>query len=158
MKKSAFALAALLLTPLAALHAANTFLVENGQPRAEIVIAEKPQRSVRIAAQDLQTYLEKIGGAKLPIVTEPSGVGMTKLFVGKSSHTDKLHIAADGLKNGAYRIVSGTDWIVFIGDDSDFTPIEPWAKNNSEVASGKLQSEWDKIARRAVGRAGAGHV
>lgn len=143
--KHIITLAVLLLSSLAAVHAADAFLIENGQPRAEIVIAEKPQRSVRIAAQDLQTYLEKISGAKLPIVTEPSGVGMTKLFVGKSSHTDKLHIAADGLKNGAYRIVSGTDWMAFIGDDSDFTPIEPWAKQNSDLVSGKPQSEWNKI-------------
>jgi len=137
--------ATLLLFLFSYVQAAETLIVENGQPRAEIVIAEKPQRSVRIAAQDLQTYLEKISGAKLPIVTEPSGVGITKLFVGKSSHTDKLHLSADGLKNGAYRIISGTDWMALIGDDTDFTPIEPWAKNNSDLVSGKPQGEWDKI-------------
>ena len=126
-------------------HAADAFLVENGLPRAEIVIAEKPQRSVRIAAQDLQTYLEKISGAKLPIVTEPSGAGITKVFVGRSSHTDKLPITTDGLKDGGYRIVAGPDWMVLIGDDTDFTPIEPWAKNNGDLVSGKSQREWDKI-------------
>lgn len=126
-------------------HAADAFLVENGLPRAEIVIAEKPQRSVRIAAQDLQTYLEKISGAKLPIVTEPSGAGITKVFVGRSSHTDKLPITTDGLKDGEYRIVAGPDWMVLIGDDTDFTPIEPWAKNNGDLVSGKSQREWDKI-------------
>ena len=53
--------------------AADSFIVENGQPRAEIVIAEKPLRSVRIAADDLQTFVQKMSGARLPIVTEPSG-------------------------------------------------------------------------------------
>ena len=77
-------LTGLLFAQAAELRAADAFLVENGQPRAEIVIAQKPQRSVRVAAQDLQTYLEKISGAKLPIVTEPSGDGVAKLFLGKS--------------------------------------------------------------------------
>ena len=38
----------------AATHAAETFLVQDGQPRAEIVISDKPQRSARLAAQELQ--------------------------------------------------------------------------------------------------------
>jgi hypothetical protein len=49
-----------------------------------------------------------------------------KIYVGRSSHTDKLNVTADDLKHGAYRIVSGDDWLVLIGDDTDFTPIEPW--------------------------------
>ena len=138
-------LIALLLTPLATLHAAETFLVENGQPRAEIVIAEKPLRTVRLAAQELQDYVEKISGAKLTIVTEPSGGGVAKIFVGRSSHTEKLNITASDLKHGAYRIVSGADWLVLIGEDTEFTPIEPWAKHNAEIVNGKAQAEWSKI-------------
>ena len=49
----------------AAAHAADPFLVENGVPRAEIVIAEDPARSTRLAARELQTYLKKISGAEL---------------------------------------------------------------------------------------------
>jgi len=44
---------------------AESFLVENGEPRAEIVIASDPPRSTRLAAHELQTSLEKISGAKL---------------------------------------------------------------------------------------------
>jgi len=54
MKPTYSFLTALLLTPLVSLHAADTFIVENGQPRAEIVISDKPQRSARLAAQELQ--------------------------------------------------------------------------------------------------------
>jgi len=36
---------------------AATLLVEDGRARAEIVIAEQPQRSVRLAAQELQDYI-----------------------------------------------------------------------------------------------------
>lgn len=125
--------------------AADLVLVEDGQPRAQIVISEKPARTTRLAAHELQTYVEKISGAKLPIVTQPSNEHPVKVYVGKSEHTDRLKIDAAGLKHGAYRIVSGDDWLVLIGDDSDFTPIEPWARHNGEIVNGKTQAEWDKI-------------
>jgi len=52
-------LVALLLASLAPVHAAGTLLIENGQPRAEIVIAEKPARMTKLAAKELQTSLDK---------------------------------------------------------------------------------------------------
>lgn len=86
---------ALLLLGVASSQAAtNTFIVKNGQPRAEIVIVEKPLRSVRIAADDLLAFVQKSSGARLPIVTEPSGKAV-KLFVGCSEHTDRLGVMAD---------------------------------------------------------------
>ena len=127
----------------ASLHA-QPLIIENGQPRAEIVISDKPQRSARLAAQELQDGMEKISGAHVPIVTQPSAK-VVHLFVGRSEHTDKLKVTADGLKDGAYRLVSGDDWMAFIGDDTDFTPIEPWAKGNQDLVSGKPQHEWDAI-------------
>ena len=54
MTKAHFILVAVLSVLLTPLHAADMFLVHDGQPRAEIVIAETPQRSVRLAAQELQ--------------------------------------------------------------------------------------------------------
>lgn len=137
-------------TTSAAAGAAEPYIVKDGQPRAEIVIAEKPERSVRLAVEDLRTYVEKITGARLPIVTKPSGKAV-KLFVGRSPHTDKLGITAEGLKFGAYRLVSGDDWMVFLGDDTDFTPIEPWARGNGDIVSGKLEAEWDQVTGRKWG-------
>lgn len=120
------------------------FLVENGQPRAEIVIAEKPSRTVRLAAQELQDCVAKVSGAHLPIVTEP-GADAVHIFVGRSAHSDALKITANDLKDGAYRIVSGDNWLVLLGQDTEFTPIEPWAHNNKEIADGTLQRKWDAI-------------
>jgi hypothetical protein len=37
--------------------AAAPWIVERGQARAEIVIAEEPTRSARLGATELQTYL-----------------------------------------------------------------------------------------------------
>ena len=134
----------------AALHASDAFLVRDGQAGAEIVIAENPLRSVRLAAQELQDGIQKISGAHLPIVTAPGG-NAVHLFVGRSGHTDRLKITAEGLKDGAYRLVSGSDWMVFLGDDTEFTPIEPWGRNNADLVSGRAQQEWRKITHSLWG-------
>lgn len=124
---------------------AERMIVENGRPRAEIVIAERPARTARLAAAELQEYVGKITGAHLPIVTHP-GDDAVKLFVGHSPGTDRLGITAAGLEYGAYRLVSGEDWLVFLGDDTEFVPREPWPRSNADNASGKLQREWQAVA------------
>ena len=60
----------LFIAALNPIHAADTFLVENGQPLAEIVIAEKPARMTKLAAKELQSTIAKMSGATLPVVTE----------------------------------------------------------------------------------------
>ncbi|MEM7010407.1 MAG: DUF4838 domain-containing protein [Verrucomicrobiota bacterium] len=123
---------------------AETFIVENGESNAEIIIADDPPRGTHLAARDLQVYVEKITGAQLKITAEPTGKAV-KIYVGESEYTQELGIETDALKYGAYRIVSGDDWLVLIGQDSNFTPIEPWPKSNADIASGRMQAEWDKI-------------
>ncbi len=125
-------------------NSAERWIVHEGQPRAEIVIAAQPRRTVRLAARDLQTYVQKITGARLPIVTTPSADAV-KLYVGRSAALDKLGVIDQGLQFGAYRLVSGDDWLAFIGDDTDFTPTEPWARSNGDIVSGKVQSDWEKL-------------
>lgn len=124
---------------------AETYLVENSQPRAEIVISDQPTRMVRVAAQEFRSTIEKISGARLPIVTQPSGKAV-KIFIGASAQSP---VKADGLEHGAYRIATGADWMALIGDDTDFVPTEPWAKNNSDIP--RAQAEWEKIAGAPYG-------
>ena len=135
---------------------AQPFLVENGQPRAEIVIAETPQRSSRLAADELQTTVEKMSGARLPIVTAPSDSVSVQIFVGASVHAQKRGITAENLDFGAYRIVSGENWLALIGDDTDFVPKEPWARNNGDRTSGKLQRAWEKASGTPFGAPNGG--
>ncbi len=124
--------------------AAEIRIVENGRPRAEIVVAENAGRSARLAAQELQDGLRKISGARLPIVTTPDPA-TTHLFVGRSPHTDRLQVFADDLPNGAYRLQSVDAGLVLIGQDTEFTPIEPWGKNNSELVSRRPEAEWRRL-------------
>jgi tetratricopeptide (TPR) repeat protein len=141
-------IAVLLLAPLAALCAAETFLVENGQPLAEIVISENPARMQRVAASEFRADIEKISGARLPIVTKPSG-NAVKVFIGRSVHTAALKITTDDLQHGAYRIATGPDWMALVGDDTDFTPTPPWAKSNGDIP--RAQAEWEKIVGTPYG-------
>ena len=122
---------------------AESFLVENGVSSAEIIIAESPARSTRLAAAELQTNIAKISGAQLPIKTKPSADVPVQIYIGESPHAAKLGITSGGLEHGAYRIVSGENWIALIGDDSDFAPVHPFARNNGDKP--RAQAEWEKM-------------
>ena len=123
----------------------EAYLARDGKPMAEIVLSPAPARTGRLAAQELQRYVEKISGARLPIADKPTGSLPLVVYVGQSPYTEKLGITAEGLRYGAYRIVSGEGWVVFIGDDTDFVPIEPWPRGYGDIRGGKMQREWDGI-------------
>ena len=144
-------LALILALALPVIAGAAPFIVKDSEARAEIVLAEDAPRSTRFAARDLQVYLEKMSGAKLAVVSKPSGKGLVKLFVGESAGTRALKLSAEGLEHGAYQLVSGSDWLAFLGDDTDFVPTEPWAKNNRDRVTGKYQREWEKASGTSFG-------
>src|SRR5690606_1428259 len=70
----------------------QTLLVEKGEPRAEIVVAADPPRTTLLAAKELQTYLARISGAILPIVSDASD-GRSQVYVGASQHTQRLGLS-----------------------------------------------------------------
>ncbi|MDP7162979.1 MAG: hypothetical protein QF792_05735, partial [Phycisphaerae bacterium] len=47
-------------------------LVQDGRPNAIIVLAARPRAAAQLAAFELRHYIQKISGAKLPIVREPA--------------------------------------------------------------------------------------
>ena len=73
---------------------AEPFIIENGQPRAEIIIADKPARAAEFGAEELQAYLEKITGARLEIVTAPTDTPV-KIYVGDSEHARQAGVTAE---------------------------------------------------------------
>ena len=91
----------------AASSSAETFIVKDAKPQAEIIIAEKPARMTKLAASNLQEYVCKMSGASLPIRTAPSQDVPVKIYVGKSKYTDDLKLSTDGLAHGAFRMASG---------------------------------------------------
>lgn len=125
--------------------AGATDLVRDGVAKSEIVISATPARMTRFAANELQNYVERISGAKLPIVTEPSGAGIIPIYVGISDGTKKLNLETEGLRHGAYREAAGADWLALLGPDKDFEPIEPWGRNRGD--QDRVNQEFDKITK-----------
>jgi hypothetical protein len=127
-------------------------IVKDGRPNAQIVIsAENRPRMATLAALELQKWIQKISGAHLPIVTDPDANVPVKIYLGKSSYTDKLGVKVEDLKYGAYTITSGKDWVALVGDDKDFVPskltqlvrndpgpIAEWKK----LTAGKTDGAW----------------
>ena len=92
----------------AAAHAADPFLVENGESRAEIIIAESPARSTRLAAAELQTYVANISGARLPIRAEPSADVPVQIYIGESRHAASLLIVSNMALTSSPPVRSGS--------------------------------------------------
>ncbi|MEI6422707.1 MAG: hypothetical protein WCP55_10845, partial [Lentisphaerota bacterium] len=112
---------------------AETFIVKDGNSQAEIVVSKDAPRMAKLAAEELQTYVEKISGAKLPIANVPGKDVPVQIYVGRSADTDRMKITDEGLKSGAFRMVSGKNYLVLLGHDSDFTPKEPHLRNNGDI-------------------------
>lgn len=124
---------------------ADQFIVKDGKALAQIVVSDTPQRTSLVAARELQSYIEKITGAKLAIVTTKDNDKPVNIYVGQSEYTDKLGLKLDGLDKGAYRIVAGENWLALIGQDTNFVPFEPWARNRAQRGSDKGEAAWDKV-------------
>ena len=93
--------------------------------------------------------LRRFQAPKLPIATKPSADVPVQIYVGESPHAAKLGVTSDGLKHGAYRIVSGDNWLALIGDDRDFEPVHPFARNHGDIP--RAQAEWEKIVGAPYG-------
>jgi hypothetical protein len=67
--------------------ALGTPLVENGEPRAVVVLPEHAAPISLYAAQELAYHVEKASGARLDILTEPIGESLTKpaIYIGATA-------------------------------------------------------------------------
>ena len=119
----------------------DVVLVDAGRARAEIVVAVERSRMTTLAAFELRHFVQKISGAKLPIVTAPSNSDSYKIYIGRSSATDRLGVLDEGLPYGAYRIVSGPNWLVLLGHDEDFDHTKmPWPLKRNTVP--EVEAKW----------------
>ncbi len=126
-----------------ALSRAEVYLVEQGAPRATIIVADNAPRTIKLAGEELQTYIRKISGATLPIVSAPPADNSFRIYVGPSAQTQQLQLRVDDLENGAFRIVTGDHWLALLGADRDFTFPEPWPRNKDAIPA--YLQQWDAI-------------
>jgi hypothetical protein len=76
--------------------AAEVLLVEGGLPRATIVVGAEATDQAHEAAAYLQEYIEKVSGARLPILPESTPVAGARILVGRSEAARSLGIALPG--------------------------------------------------------------
>jgi hypothetical protein len=119
---------------------AEIVLVKDGKPQATIVIAKtsvgvpvEPDTSsfwaaqpgpnkIAAAAKDLQTYVEKMSGAKLPIVSDESTPSGTLILVGRSALTKDFDAKIPSGQTPTrdeegYAMISQGDRLLLAGND-----------------------------------------
>jgi hypothetical protein len=92
-------------------------LASQGKSPYQIVLATNAIPSERYAAEELQKYLEKMSGAKLPIVNDAERAGTHEILLGNNAHLQKLgkkltfdDFGSDGIAvrtEGSHLIIAG---------------------------------------------------
>jgi len=92
--------------------AQTTVIIQDGQPRATIVVADEGDK---LAAQELQEHLRLMSGATLPIVREPTGV---PIYIEKDTEAVHVKVTAQEIRlaglNSVYELLEqlGVRWFM----------------------------------------------
>ena len=106
--------------------AADMIIVLDGQPRATIVVAKDAadpiNQKIQMAAEELQAYVEKISGAKLPIVDDGQSPAGPLIFVGRSRLSDAMGVdvpagLSPARRDEGFVIVGQGDRLLLAGND-----------------------------------------
>ncbi|MGV8162307.1 MAG: DUF4838 domain-containing protein [Candidatus Nanoarchaeia archaeon] len=125
-------------------EACPKYLVQNNEGFAEIIISSTAPNMVGLAADDLQEYIEKMTGATLPINTLKNESIQYHIYVGQSNYTDALGITDEGCEFDSFKMVSGEDYLVLLGNDDIMNVPEPYTKRwSSETET--VRAAWDNI-------------
>jgi len=104
-------------------------LVEKGQPRAAIIVPEKPSPVVENAARVLRDHIKQMSGAELPIRTEGRITGSPSqdqawVLVGEGKLAEKLGLTSKGLGPGGIFQSAKGNVLALFGTDS-YTSSDP---------------------------------
>jgi hypothetical protein len=94
-------------------------LADKGQSAYRIVLADDASPSTKHGAEELQTFLQQISGAKLPIVSDREPTGQREIILGDNAHLQELPEKIDLGTLGAegYVIRTVGDHLVIAGGD-----------------------------------------
>lgn len=118
MSTRTFSILALLAFPAIAC-AQDLTLVRDGRSTFSMVIAANASPSVRRGASEIQVHVERMSGARLPVVTDDQPLPKDAILVGRSRHTDALRpqddLKALGPEGFILRTVNGH--VLVLGSD-----------------------------------------
>ena len=104
--------------PLTSLAASELDIVVNAKPAATIVIPADPPKWTRQAADWLQEYIEKVSGARLPVLPEGKAPDGTLISVGHTRLFAKQRIELSGLRWDGCRLLVRDNVLYLVGLDN----------------------------------------
>ncbi|HWL53393.1 MAG TPA: DUF4838 domain-containing protein [Chthoniobacteraceae bacterium] len=134
----------LLLSP--SLLSAAVELVKEGRPVSEIIVAEAALPQVRFAARELQEHLERMSGAKVPIVHAPSGGGVFPVYIGEGEETRALGVSLEKVPMEGYRVIANEKALVLAGRDARFDAVPKGFESVGDLE--RLTKEWQEFTGR----------
>src|SRR5260221_22103 len=97
--------------------AAGLTITDQGKSKYRIVVPASAIPSERYAAEELQRYIEKMSGAKLPIVTDAEPRAAHEILLGDNLHVARLHKTVDSANLGpdGFRLRVDGNLLIIVG-------------------------------------------
>jgi len=96
-------------------------IVQNGKPRAAVILPRESSQILRDAAADLVRVIAKMSGARLPVVSDASRSKMSARILLGASEARKAGISLDAIGPEGYRLVRVGDDLVIAGPTDEAT-------------------------------------
>lgn len=97
-------------------------LVKNGKSNYSIVVANDALKTPKFAAKELQNYIEKVTGAKLPITNTPNTDGQN-IYIGPSSYINQLGVSLNNIAPEGFIIQTKGNSLIIAGKDTKGDPL-----------------------------------
>jgi len=102
-------------------------LVQEGQPKALIVVGVEASPQAQEAAQELQTFLRRITGAELPVVPSPTDLSSPRILVGQSAARTEAARMGLEIPSGqtpqfdeeGYVVAAGNNVLILAGNETE---------------------------------------
>jgi len=96
-------------------------LVQDGHPAATIVAPNDGRLAVQLAVAELNHYIEKMTGTRLPIADDKMPVEGPRVLVGESEATRALGLTNNQLSRQEYLVETQPNLLILMGRDSSKT-------------------------------------
>jgi hypothetical protein len=122
------------------------FIVKSGVGRADIIVSSGAPSSVKLAGKLFQTYIYNITGVRLQISSVPNQSKPYHVYIGQSNYTDSLGITSAGCENGGFKMISGSNYLILLGQDN--ISVVP---GMNDVPGPSDYAEWDAYVNNKWG-------
>jgi len=120
--------------------ACSNYLVQDGVALADIIVALDAPNMTQLGAEYFQKYIYNITNVTLPLSNTTNISYDFHVYIGESAYTDALGINSTGCVNSGFKIVSGENYLVLLGDDSIMS-----IAGVEGVPGPQDYSEWDAL-------------